>query len=529
MKPLHPIWDSEWPEELRPWKEKLWNVEARWMWNGHQWQPVIPRNPFRKPLAIPSSVRYAFAQWPVLREPPAEPGPWPWNRTTLPITVATPGTWTTLIEEATRAEAVGFDTETTGLDWNTDRVMVVQLAWYTPTRELRVVVAPVGQWTIDWHTAMRPLWNGPVLIGHNLKFDGHMSRWERPNAVWDTQIAAMLLHSSRNKLFKLDELAEEFLGVPMDKTEQTSDWSRPLTPEQIQYAGYDAAATLGIFERQRPQIYANSLERVADLEMKLLPVLIDMESTGIYLNRTYCQDQMMPLHQKIPVALQAWAEAVEAPLDLFGNPQWNANSDRQVLEAFHQMGLPITSTNAHVMARAEILCMAKRAEIDPETFPAWMVNWTTRLAERGAPTGKLGALWKEYPDSGVQWPTPPPEPPTWTPNPAKPDQKDPYEAEREEYRLYQQLPAEARTLERAVEAMEWLLLYRGFTKAEEKWVELLGFSERGSTLHPNYLQLVPSGTGRMSTSKPQLQNIPRDLAFRRAFEPRPGYKFLLAD
>jgi ribonuclease D len=56
----------------------------------------------------------------------------------------------------------------------------------------------------------------------------------------DLQRAMML--SSRAQIPGLARCVAEFSSLPLCKEQQCSDWSqRPLTPEQVEYAGLDAA------------------------------------------------------------------------------------------------------------------------------------------------------------------------------------------------------------------------------------------------------------------------------------------------
>lgn len=48
----------------------------------------------------------------------------------------------------------------------------------------------------------------------------------------------------------LREVCRRELGKPLDKSQQTSDWSqRPLSDEQVEYAALDAEVLLSLLER----------------------------------------------------------------------------------------------------------------------------------------------------------------------------------------------------------------------------------------------------------------------------------------
>lgn len=512
----HPIWGATWPTALQSFPQQLWDAHGRWEWRTHQWVPIIPRNPFQPPFTITPQQQYLLQQWKPLYTPPADPIPWTLTRETIqPQVISTLTEWRSWCATMPTGVVLALDTETTGLSWQRDTVQVVQCAWRDAQQQIRVIVALVGLWPQDqWKPLLtQTLRRTALIIGHHLMFDGLMLHWQEAYPLWDTQIAAMLLHPQRNKLFKLAELVEELLGVSMDKTEQASDWHPPLTPQQIHYAAWDAVASLGVFEAQQPLLYAAGLERVLDLEMRTLPVLIQMTQNGLGFHREFAQKQLMPTHLQAQTASAQWADRIHAPVDLFGSSQWNPNSDQQVLKAFHQRGLLIPNTSTPMLTRTELLLLAKRYSVDPASFPTWMLQWTQAIATAGGSTQELHDLWQ-------QGEATPPSPPSR--HPAN-------DREAEEWHLYQQLPSDPTVLEHLVEAIEWLWLYRQATKAEAKWSELLEASAHTGRLHPQYLQLVPSGTGRISTSKPQVQNIPRDVVFRQAIVPRPGHKLLLAD
>lgn len=81
--------------------------------------------------------------------------------------------------------------------------------------------------------------------------------WERiPTPVFDTQIAAALLGFSDQIGYA--NLAEQLLGVQLDKTATRTDWSqRPLSPQQLAYAADDVNYLL--------QLYPIILQRLTKL------------------------------------------------------------------------------------------------------------------------------------------------------------------------------------------------------------------------------------------------------------------------
>ncbi len=74
-----------------------------------------------------------------------------------------------------------------------------------------------------------------------------------PTPVFDTQIAATLLGQGEQVGYAA--LAQELLGVTLDKSQSRTDWSRrPLSPEQLAYAADDVRHLREIYQRQRAEL-----------------------------------------------------------------------------------------------------------------------------------------------------------------------------------------------------------------------------------------------------------------------------------
>lgn len=78
---------------------------------------------------------------------------------------------------------------------------------------------------------------------------------------------------------------------------------------------------------------------------------------------------------------------------------------------------------------------------------------------------------------------------------------------------------------------KYVLEYRELAKLNSTYVKGLLSSSRKGVIHAGFRQ-IGTVTGRLSSSKPNLQNIPRrddELNIRKAFIPREGYNFVIAD
>jgi DNA polymerase-1 len=185
------------------------------------------------------------------------------------------------------APYVGLDTEATGLDPFVDTQCLLQLA----TPEVAYVADP-GE--VDWRL-LAPLFapGGPVIIGHNLKYELRVLRSAGVEVaddvrLYDVGTAARVLEATAKKpapSYRIESVAERHLGLVLDKSLQMSFQPGPKTPAQIAYAVADAAVCLPLYHHLRPLLVEAGLERIAALEMNIIPFVAWLEHTGLPLDR----------------------------------------------------------------------------------------------------------------------------------------------------------------------------------------------------------------------------------------------------
>ena len=142
----------------------------------------------------------------------------------------------------TNASLVGVDIETTGLDpLNECKIRLIQLA----VEGHPVVVIDAFKVPLD-SPSMQPVRDmlaSPDVrkVFQNGKFEAKFFKtvgYNISTPLLDTMIASKLLEAGKGKIgFRLDHLAERYLGIYLSKTQQRSDWGQDLlTEEQILYA-----------------------------------------------------------------------------------------------------------------------------------------------------------------------------------------------------------------------------------------------------------------------------------------------------
>jgi len=287
-------------------------------------------------------------------------------------------------------------------------------------------------------------------LGHNIKFDFSVLKQHgltMQGPLWDTMIASYLIDPSRRS-HKLDALSEDFLERRLTSfAEVTSNDKRPDAfvyvglEEAKDYSCEDANATGLLWEYLLPQLKENGLwELFSDLETRLIPVLAEMELTGILVNG----DELKALSEDFSYQLKKLEEKIYR----FAGEEFNINSPRQLGEIlFERLKLP-----------------------------------QGRKTKTGYST-----------DIRVL----------------------------EKLTRYHELPAE-------------VMAHRTLTKLKTTYVDKLQeqIHPRTKRIHTSFNQTV-TATGRLSSSNPNLQNIPirteEGMKIRHAFVAPEGCRFLAAD
>lgn len=230
------------------------------------------------------------------------------------------------------SKGLAYDTETSGLDWkrnvpvgyvftdeDTDLYIPVRhggggnlpggQTLYTATDEL-----VQHQFERDLADAFREREaKGYMTIGHNLKFDAHMSASAGillGRNLSCTQNYETLL-DEYSKSFSLDACARrhgvtakkgeglyqhlaDLFGCAPDKKSMAHFWETSGTdPVVVEYACGDGRSTLELHRAQRKQIEAEDLAAVAKVEDDLIWTLFRMERRGIRVDEDYLREVVL--------------------------------------------------------------------------------------------------------------------------------------------------------------------------------------------------------------------------------------------
>ena len=257
--------------------------------------------------------------------------------------------WLQRIESA---DLVAFDTETTSLEYM--RAEIVGLSLSVSAGQAAYV--PVAH---DYPGAPDQLPRDEVLdklrawledpackkVGHHLKYDAHvLARHgiQLRGMAFDSMLESYVLNSVATR-HDMDSVARHYLGRETIHYEDVAGkGAKQLTFNEIDietaapYAAEDADITLQLHETLWSKLGdIEPLRKVyVDIEQPLVPVLLDMEETGVLLDRDMLALQSSELAKRM-------AELEKEAHELGGGP-FNLGSPKQLQEIlFERLELPV--------------------------------------------------------------------------------------------------------------------------------------------------------------------------------------------
>lgn len=252
---------------------------------------------------------------------------------------------------------IGFDTETTGLDPHTAKLRLIQLA------------TPQTSFVIDCFRCapdqLKPVLDllaspRPVKIAHNAKFDAKFLMRHcgaRLGGIFDTILASQLISAGdENDRHSLEAVANRYLSLQLDKTAQTSDWSRELSEYQLEYAARDAQVLLPLRERLLEKLGEMDLLLAAELEFDCVLSIAALELAGVYLDAERWRDLVSRIrveHDRVAEELHRELAAGSQQMSLFGGAaeRINLDSPAQVKEALARIGILVEDTREWTLSK----------------------------------------------------------------------------------------------------------------------------------------------------------------------------------
>ncbi len=256
------------------------------------------------------------------------------------------------LKKIEKSELTAFDTETTSVDYMRAELVGLSLS----VAENEAAYIPVAH---DYPGAPDQLPRDEVLeklrkwlesndhekVGHHLKYDAHiLARYDirLGGIAFDSMLESYVLNSVATR-HDMDSVARHYLGRETIHYEDVAGkGAKQLTFNEIDletaapYAAEDADVTLQLHQEIWRRLGDEpSLRKVyEDIEQPLVPILLEMEETGVLVDRKMLGAQSSELANKM-VELEAKAH------ELAGGP-FNLGSPKQLQQIlFEQLELPI--------------------------------------------------------------------------------------------------------------------------------------------------------------------------------------------
>ncbi len=178
-----------------------------------------------------------------------------------------------------RAEVIAWDIETSGLDWQRDRiglcqicapegpVFVVRPTWRRPERMMRLLQS-----------------SAPKKVFHHAMFDLRFMCYQwgvTPYSIVCTKVASKLLDPRAELEHSLKNLLHRYLGLVISKAERTSDWfTLDLTEAQLRYAATDVVHLIPLIDELERHLRKEGIWGLALSCFAHLPARVQLELLG---------------------------------------------------------------------------------------------------------------------------------------------------------------------------------------------------------------------------------------------------------
>jgi DNA polymerase-1 len=251
-----------------------------------------------------------------------------------------------IINGFTCKDIVAFDTETTGLEWQSDTLVGFSFclnsakAYYVPLAHNYLGV-PEQIGTDAAKAAIKKIFTCKV-VGHNIKFDLHFVTkflGEELSIHGDSMILAWLLNPESR--LSLDYLAENMLGHRMiafgDTVKKGESFVSVELEDACKYAAEDALITLRLYNLLEQKLQQNGsahlLQEAQDVEFPFISTLVKMERYGIAVDGVFLSEFLEEVRAKLK-------ELTEKIYEISGC-EFNLNSPSQLgVVLFETLGLP---------------------------------------------------------------------------------------------------------------------------------------------------------------------------------------------
>lgn len=181
-------------------------------------------------------------------------------------------------EKYLASKFISIDTETLGLNNLRDRLCLVQLC---NENEVVTLVKITGKDTPNLKKVIES--DNSTKLFHYARFDVAILKHDLDITVkniYCTKIASKLTRTYTDR-HGLKNLVSELLGIELDKSSQTTDWSEePLSTKQLEYAAHDVLHLVKLREKLERKLERVNRKHIAEECFKFIPTLVELDLNG---------------------------------------------------------------------------------------------------------------------------------------------------------------------------------------------------------------------------------------------------------
>ena len=202
-------------------------------------------------------------------------------------------------EDLNRTESIAFDIETTGFDFKDDQILLIQFRINGTTYLInnRTLQSRITKYILELM-----LLSEKPIIAHNAKFDVKFIAEQygiKFKNIHCTMITEYLITEAREKYASYTELCFKYLGEMVEKDTvlkfvDIKETGANLTQDMLIYGAIDVLWLDEIRRMQLELIKQKKMQKVYDLEMQLIPVVVSVERNGVLID----QEKWMGLYKQ---------------------------------------------------------------------------------------------------------------------------------------------------------------------------------------------------------------------------------------
>jgi DNA polymerase-1 len=292
-----------------------------------------------------------------------------------------------LVKQIKETGRVSIDTETTSTNPLKAKLVGISFsceeenATYLPLAHLYLGAPSQVDWSEALDVLKDVLEDKKILkVGQNIKYDAEVLKQHGVmlrGIHFDTMIASYVINPGLRQ-HNLDYLAQHYLNHKMisyhevvGKGKKERNFSEVDVERAMAYSCEDADITLRLWKILDQKLKSDKNEDLFyNLEMKLLPVLMDMEMSGITIDS--------PFFQKMSVRFAGQMKELEKEIFDEAGMEFNINSPQQLGEVlFDKLQLPVQKKTAKTKRYSTDVKVLKKLCAFPHKIPKLILRYRT--------------------------------------------------------------------------------------------------------------------------------------------------------